>query len=185
MAATAAAEFGGIDILVNNAAMFAGLSAEPLTELPVERWDRVMSVNVKGVWLCTRAVVPYMRERGGGVIVNQGSIGAYGLQGFGRLDYGTSKAAVIGLTKNAAKELAPDGIRVEREIRPGGVASEAALGIAGDISVVERAARETQLIPQAITPDDMVGPVLFLASDASKFMTGQTIVVDGGRYFLG
>src|SRR5262249_7401535 len=98
MAAVAAETFGGVDILVNNAAVFAGLSSVPLTDLPPDRWTLVMDVNVKGVWLCMRAVVPYMRRRGGGVVVNQASIGAYGLQGSGRLDYGTSKAAVIGLT---------------------------------------------------------------------------------------
>jgi NAD(P)-dependent dehydrogenase (short-subunit alcohol dehydrogenase family) len=101
------------------------------------------------------------------------------------LDYATSKTAVIGLTKSAAKELGADRIRVNA-ICPGGVATEAALGFAGgDSSVIERAARETQLIPEAIAPDDMVGPLLFLVSDAAKFMTGQTIVVDGGRFFLG
>src|SRR5439155_25750823 len=94
MAATAAETFGSVDILVNNAAVFAGLRPMPLTELPVERWTRVMDVNVKGVWLCTRAAVPYMRERGRGVIVNQALIAAYALHGGPFLDYATSKAAV-------------------------------------------------------------------------------------------
>jgi NAD(P)-dependent dehydrogenase (short-subunit alcohol dehydrogenase family) len=183
MAAVAAETFGGVDILVNNAAVFAGLSSVPLTELPPDRWSLVMDVNVKGVWLCMRAVVPYMRQRAQGAIVNQGSIGAYGLQGVGRLDYGTSKAAVLGLTKNAAKELAADRIRVNA-ICPGAVASEAAIGLAGDVSVFDQV-KESQLIAQTINPDDMVEPLLFLVSDASKFMTGQALVVDGGRYFLG
>jgi NAD(P)-dependent dehydrogenase (short-subunit alcohol dehydrogenase family) len=143
-----------------------------------------MNVNVTGVFLCTRAVVPHMRARGGGAIVNQASIAAYGLHGGGMLDYATSKTAVIGFTKSAAKDLGPDGIRVNA-IAPGGVATEAALGMAGSPDMVERYARDSQLIPQAIKPDDMVGPMLFLVSDASKFMTGQTLVVDGGRYFLG
>jgi NAD(P)-dependent dehydrogenase (short-subunit alcohol dehydrogenase family) len=183
MAAVAAETLGGVDILVNNAAVFAGLSSVPLADLPPDRWSLVMDVNVKGVWLCMRAVVPYMRQRAGGVIINQGSIGAYGLQGPGRLDYGTSKAAVLGLTKNAAKELATDGIRVNA-ICPGAVASEAAIELAGDMSVFNQA-KESQLLREIINPDDMVEPLLFLASDASKFMTGQAIVVDGGRYFLG
>jgi NAD(P)-dependent dehydrogenase (short-subunit alcohol dehydrogenase family) len=183
MAAAAAETFGGVDILVNNAAVFAGLSSVPLTELPPDRWALVMDVNVKGVWLCMRAVVPYMRQRAGGAIVNQASIGAYGLQGVGRLDYGTSKAAVLGLTKNAAKELAADHIRVNA-ICPGAVASEAAIGLAGDMSVFDQV-KESQLIAETINPDDMVEPLLFLVSDASKFMTGQALVVDGGRYFLG
>jgi NAD(P)-dependent dehydrogenase (short-subunit alcohol dehydrogenase family) len=183
MAAVAAETFGGVDILVNNAAVFAGLSSVPLTDLPPDRWSLVMDVNVKGVWLCMRAVVPYMRQRAGGVIINQASIGAYGLQGPGRLDYGTSKAAVLGLTKNAAKELATDGIRVNA-ICPGAVASEAAIELAGDMSVFNQA-KESQLLSEIINPEDMVEPLLFLASDASKFMTGQALVVDGGRYFLG
>ena len=180
-----AARIGGIDILVNNAAVFAGLTRAPLTELSLDRWTRVMTVNVTGVWLCIRACAPYMRKRGGGAIVNQSSIGAYGLHGGGVLDYATSKAAVIGLTKSAAKELGADGIRVNT-ICPGGVATEAALELAGgDTTLIGRLAQETQLIPEIIKPEDMAGPLLFLVSPAAKFMTGQTLVVDGGRYFLG
>jgi NAD(P)-dependent dehydrogenase (short-subunit alcohol dehydrogenase family) len=183
MAATAAREFDGIDILVNNAAVFAGLDRTSLVDLPVDRWARVMDVNVRGVWLGIRAVVPYMRERGGGAIVNQSSVAAFGLNGL--LDYATSKAAVIGLTKSAARELAADGIRVNT-ICPGGVATEAAAGyVGGDYDAIERNARESQLIREAIRPEDMVEPMLFLATDSSRFMTGQTIVVDGGRFFLG
>jgi 3-oxoacyl-[acyl-carrier protein] reductase len=185
LAAAADDEFGGVDILVNNAAIFAGLSRAPLTELPVERWRRVIDVNVTGAWLCMRATVPYMQKRGGGAIVNQASIAAYGMHGGGMLDYATSKTAIIGLTKSAAKELGTDGIRVNA-ISPGGVSTEAALELAGgDSTLIERLAAEAQLIKQVIGPDDLVGPLLFLVSDASKFMTGQTVVVDGGRFFLG
>jgi NAD(P)-dependent dehydrogenase (short-subunit alcohol dehydrogenase family) len=183
MAARAASELGGIDILVNNAAMFASLRGGPLTEIDVERWDRTMAVNVKGAWLCIRAVVPYMRARGGGAIVNQSSIAAFGLAGM--LDYSTSKAALIGLTKNAALELGREGIRVNA-IAPGGVATPAAAGILGaDVSVMEERARASQLIATAIRPEDLVGPMLYLVSDASRFTTGQTLVFDGGRFFLG
>jgi NAD(P)-dependent dehydrogenase (short-subunit alcohol dehydrogenase family) len=185
LAAATAGEFGGVDILVNNAAVFAGLSRAHLTELPVERWRRVLDVNVTGAWLCMRATVPHMQKRGGGAIINQASIAAYGMHGGGMLDYATSKTAIIGLTKSAAKELGSDGIRVNA-ICPGGVSTEAALELAGgDTTLIERLADEAQLIKQVIGPDDMVGPLLFLASDASKFMTGQTVVVDGGRFFLG
>lgn len=185
LASAAADAFGGIDILVNNAAVFASLRRSPLTELPVERWMQVMHVNVTGAWLCMRAAVPLMRERGGGTIVNQASIAAYGVHGGGMLDYATSKAAIVGLTKSAAKELGADGIRVNA-ICPGGVATEAALELAGgDATLIERMARETQLLEEVIGPDDLVGPLLFLVSSASRFMTGQTIVVDGGRFFLG
>jgi 3-oxoacyl-[acyl-carrier protein] reductase len=184
MAAAAVEAFGGIDVLVNNAAVFAGLSRAPLPDLPVERWQRVLDVNVTGVFLCTRAVVASMRARGGGAIVNQSSIAAFGGHGGGMLDYATSKAAVIGFTKSAAKDLGADSIRVNA-ICPGGVASEAALGYAGgDRSLIERAS-ESQLLQGVIEPEDMVGPLLFLVSDAARFMTGQTLVVDGGKFFLG
>jgi len=183
MAARAAAEFGGIDILINNAAMFASLRGGPFTEIAADRWDRTMAVNVKGPWLCICAVVPHMRARGGGAIVNQSSIAAFGLAGM--LDYATSKAALIGLTKNAALELGADRIRVNA-IAPGGVATEATAGILGaDVSVMEERAKATQLIASAIQPEDLVGPMLYLVSDAAKLMTGQTLVFDGGRFFLG
>ena len=183
MAATAASDLGGIDILVNNAAMFASLQGGAFTDISVDRWDRTMAVNVKGAWLCMRAVVPHMRARGGGAIVNQSSIAAFGLAGM--LDYATSKAALIGLTKNAALELGRDRIRVNA-IAPGGVATEATAAIlGGDVSVMQERAQANQLIPEVIQPEDLVGPMLYLVSDASKFMTGQTLVFDGGRFFLG
>jgi NAD(P)-dependent dehydrogenase (short-subunit alcohol dehydrogenase family) len=184
MAATATSELGGVDILVNNAAMFANMQGGPLTDIPVDRWDRTMAVNVKGPWLCMRAVVPYMRQRGGGAILNQSSIAALGGSAF-LLDYGTSKAALIGLTKNAAVELGPDRIRVNA-IAPGAVATAAAASFSGgDMSAVDAMARSLQVLPSTIQPEDLVGPMLFLVSDASKFTTGQTLVFDGGRFFLG
>ena len=124
MAAAAVAAFGGIDILVNNAAMFASLKGGPLSDITIERWDRTMSVNVKGPWLCIKAVVPHMRTRGGGAIVNQSSISAFGMAYM--LDYTASKAAVIGMTKSLASELGKDNIRVNC-IPPGGTASVARL----------------------------------------------------------
>ena len=183
MAQAAAEAFGGIDILVNNAAMFASLKGGAFTDIEVERWDRTMAVNVKGPWLCTRAVVPHMRKRGGGAIVNQSSIAAMGLAGM--LDYSSSKAAVIGMTKNLALELGRDNIRVNA-IAPGGVATEATMGlVGGDLATIEARAKTSQLIGRAIQTDDLTGTMLYLVSDASKFMTGQTLVVDGGRFFLG
>jgi 3-oxoacyl-[acyl-carrier protein] reductase len=183
MAEMAAAELGGIDILVNNAAMFASLKGCSLSDIAVDRWDRTMAVNVKGPWLCIRAVVPHMRKRGGGAIVNISSISAFGMAGM--LDYTASKAAVIGLTKSAASELGRDKIRVNA-IAPGGVATEAVSEITGgNIDAFQQRARETQAIAEPMTPEDMVGTMLHLVSDGSKFVTGQTFVVDGGRYFLG
>ena len=179
MANTAVSEFGGIDILVNNAAMFASLRGGRLTDISIERWDRTMAVNVKGPWLCIKAVVPHMRERGGGAIVNQSSISAYGIPGM--LDYTSSKAAIIGMTKNAAKELGADNIRVNA-LAPGGTATEALSEISGG-RPHERAANQS--IGGPLMPEDMVGTMLYLVGDGSRLVTGQTIVVDGGRYFLG
>ena len=183
MAARAVAEFGGIDILVNNAAMFASLVGGPLDTITIERWDRTMAVNVKGPWLCTKAVVPHLRARGGGAIVNQSSISAFGMAYM--LDYTASKAAVIGMTKSVASELGKDNIRVNC-IAPGGTATEGYSQImGGNMAVAEERAKATQLIAEQMTPDAMVGTLLHLVSDGARFVTGQTLVVDGGRYFLG
>jgi NAD(P)-dependent dehydrogenase (short-subunit alcohol dehydrogenase family) len=183
MAAAAVDAFGGIDILVNNAAMFASLKGGPLTEISVERWDRTMAVNVKGAWLCIKAVLPAMRARGGGAIINQSSISAYGMAYM--LDYTASKAAVIGLTKSVASELGRDNIRVNC-IAPGGTATEGYSEImGGNMDVAEERAKSTQLIAEQMKPDAMVGTLLHLVSDGARFVTGQTLVVDGGRYFLG
>lgn len=183
MAEAAAETFGGVDILVNNAAIFASLRGGPLSDISVERWDRTMAVNVRGSWLCIRAVVPHMRRRGGGAIVNQTSISAFGMAGM--LDYTASKAAVIGLTKSAASELGRDNIRVNA-IAPGGTATEGFAEImGGDLSGAEQRAKATQLIAAQIKPEDLTGTLLHLVSDGAKFITGQTIVVDGGKYFLG
>lgn len=183
MARSAADTFGGIDILVNNAAMFASLKGGPMSDIPVERWDRTMAVNVRGPWLCMRAVVPYLRARGGGAIVNQTSISAFGMAGM--LDYTSSKAAIIGMTKSAASELGRDNIRVNA-IAPGGTATEGLSEImGGNMDVAEQRAKTTQLIAEQIKPEDMTATLLLLVGDGAKFITGQTIVVDGGKYFLG
>jgi NAD(P)-dependent dehydrogenase (short-subunit alcohol dehydrogenase family) len=183
MAKAAADAFGGIDILVNNAAMFASLVGGPMSDISVDRWDLTMAVNVRGPWLCMCAVVPYMRQRGGGAIVNQTSISAFGMAGM--LDYTASKAAVIGMTKSAASELGRDNIRVNA-IAPGGTATEGYSQImGGHMDVAEQRAKATQLIAAQIQPEDITGTLLHLVSDGAKFITGQTIVVDGGKYFLG
>ena len=183
MADRAVSEFGGIDILVNNAAMFASLIGGPMSDISIERWDRTMAVNVRGPWLCTKAVVPHMRQRGGGSIINQTSISAFGMAGM--LDYTASKAAVIGMTKSCATEFGRDNIRVNA-IAPGGTASEGLAQImGGNMEIAEQRAKATQLIAAQMVPEDMCGTLLHLASDSSKFVTGQTLVVDGGKYFLG
>lgn len=183
MAKAAFDTFGGIDILVNNAAIFASLRGGPMSDISVDRWDRTMAVNVRGPWLCICAVVPYMRQRGGGAIVNQTSISAFGMAGM--LDYTSSKAAVIGMTKSAASELGRDNIRVNA-IAPGGTATEGYAEImGGNLELAEQRAKASQLIAAQIKPEDITGTLLHLVSDGAKFITGQTIVVDGGKYFLG
>jgi NAD(P)-dependent dehydrogenase (short-subunit alcohol dehydrogenase family) len=183
MAKAAADTFGGIDILVNNAAIFATLRGGPMSDISVERWDRTMAVNVRGPWLCMRAVVPYMRQRGGGAIVNQTSISAFGMAGM--LDYTASKAAIIGMTKSAASELGRDNIRVNA-IAPGGTATEGLAQImGGDLSQAEQRAKATQLIARQMKPEDLTATLLLLVGDGAQLITGQTIVVDGGKYFLG
>ena len=175
-----AAEFGGVDILINNAAVFVALyPLKDFDKIPVEEWDKVMSVNLRGVFLCCKAVVPHMRAKGRGRIINISSQVAWnGLPGF--MHYVTSKAGVIGLTRAVAREVGAQGITVNA-IAPGYTQSEAVIGVqdaglAQDPSHV--AAR--QAIPRPEVPEDLVGAILFLASDDSAFITGQTLVVDGG-----
>lgn len=183
MAKAAADTFGGVDILVNNAAMFASLRGGSLSDISVDRWDQTMAVNVRGAWLCIRAVIPHMRARGGGVIVNQTSTSAFGMAGM--LDYTVSKAAVIGMTKSAASELGRDNIRVNA-IAPGGTATEGYAEIlGGDLAAAEQRAKTTQLIAEQMRPEDITATLLHLVSDGARFITGQTIVVDGGKHFLG
>jgi NAD(P)-dependent dehydrogenase (short-subunit alcohol dehydrogenase family) len=173
--------FGGLDILVNNAAVYGGLTFQHFTEIPVQLWDRVYAVNVRGVWLCAKAAAPAMRQRGGGVIVNQSSTGAYSA-GPMLAHYTSSKSAVVGLTKTFAKELADWGIRVNA-IAPGVIHTQASLDMGTGKGL--EATVNSQLLKRPGVEEDLVGPLLFLVSDASAFMTGQVIVADGGRILLG
>jgi NAD(P)-dependent dehydrogenase (short-subunit alcohol dehydrogenase family) len=179
-AARAVETFGGLDVLVNNAAIYKALgSKRPLTELRAEDWDVVLRVNVRGSWQAIKAVVPAMRERGGGRIINISSVVARsGAAGFAH--YVASKAAIDGLTRAAARELGPSGITVNG-VAPGLVSDEAT-HILNDAGYVARAA-QGRSIGREMTPSDLVGTVLFLASQASGFMTGQTLIVDGGQVF--
>jgi NAD(P)-dependent dehydrogenase (short-subunit alcohol dehydrogenase family) len=176
MAAVAAERSGVIDVLVNNAAIYAELGGKQrFDEISVEDWDRVMAVNVRGPWLCARGVVPFMRGRGGS-IVNVASVVAHiGTAGFAH--YVASKAAVMGLTRALAREVGPDGITVNA-VAPGLVANESSRVLNED-AYLEQAAR-VRAVPRDMAPDDLVGAVLFLASPASAFMSGQTLIVDGG-----
>jgi NAD(P)-dependent dehydrogenase (short-subunit alcohol dehydrogenase family) len=168
---------GRIDILVNNAAIFSTLELRPFESIPVDEFRRVMEVNVMGVWLCCRACAPHMRKGGYGRIVNLAS-GAplKGVPLF--LHYISSKGAVIAMTRGLARELGKDGITVN-SLAPGFTLSETVAKQAAHVQQGERT-RLTRAIQRDETPEDLVGTVSFLASQDAAFLTGQTLVVDGG-----
>jgi NAD(P)-dependent dehydrogenase (short-subunit alcohol dehydrogenase family) len=169
---------GGVDILVNNAAIYAGLKREPFFEISTDEWDRVMSVNVKGVFLCAKAVYPHLKGRGG-KIVNIASATVFSGSPLW-MHYVASKGAVIAMTRVMARELGEHGINVNA-IAPGFTltdASRAAIEDAENYGVARGA------IHRASQPADMVGACLWLASSLSDFVTGQTVIVDGGRQFI-
>ncbi len=175
MAAKAAETFGGIDILVNNAALMVELSYKPIIDTPLEEWNRLIAVNVNGALLCSQAVVPYMRQRGGGRIINQVSGGAYPATS----GYGISKLALVGITTALAMELGRDKITVNA-IAPGNVASEAGKMAAPDDSPFMQMLRRTVALRPTGEPDELVGALLLLASPAGDWITGQVLHVDGG-----
>jgi p-cumic alcohol dehydrogenase len=174
--------FGRLDALINNAALYGGLHTGPFDELMEAEWDAVMAVNVKGIWNCCKAAVKAMRRTGGGSIVNIASMaGTYGAPFM--LHYTTSKAAVIGLTRGLARELGRESIRVNA-IAPTAIITEGTQEFfSSKAEKALEAARKLQSIPKNLTPDDVIGAIQWLASDASRFITGQTIAVDGGTVF--
>ncbi len=169
------AAFGSIDILVNNAAIIFGIVRKPFYEIDPEEWDKVMTVNVKGAWLCTRAVFPYMQRQGKGKIVNLSSE-TYFTGSHGFVHYVTSKAGVVGLTRSLSVELGPHNITVNA-LAPGFTDSDSSRSIA-DVTKYDTSLTPMGRLQQ---PDDLVGALIFLSSDDSDFITGQTILVDGGR----
>ena len=175
--------FGRIDVLVNNAALYGDIRGGRFDALSPEQWDRVMTVNVKGVWQCCKAAVPALREAGGGSIVNIASLAAtYGMAY--AVDYATSKAAVIGRTRSLAPELGRDWIRVNA-VAPSAVATEGTDEFMGDKKDrMLDAIAQAQSLKRTLTVDDLVGTVVYLAFDASRFVTGQTLMVDGGTVIL-
>ena len=171
-------EFGGIDILINNAAYFMTIKKSPFWEMQVEEFDKAMAVNIRGVWLCAKAVFPYMKERPKGKIVNIASGVAFnGNPNY--IHYVASKGAVISMTRAMARELGDFGICVNT-VAPGFILTE---GRKVDPEY-ERKRNQQRCFKRTQVEGDIVGTVLFLASSESDFMTGQLLSVDGGTHFL-
>jgi len=170
---------GRIDILINNAAVFATLGFKPFDQIPVEEWDRVMAVNLRGLWLCSKAVVPFMKKQNKGKIINTSS-SAWDLGRPLYLHYVTSKAGIVGFTRGLAKELGQWNINVN------------CVSYAGVITEIERESytpeaqqwvMSQQCIKRPGVPQELVGTILFLASEESDFLSGQNIHPNGGLYF--
>jgi NAD(P)-dependent dehydrogenase (short-subunit alcohol dehydrogenase family) len=174
MAAKTIDAFGGIDFLVNNAAIFGGMKIAPLIKIDWDYYTRFMDVNMNGAIHCTRACYRSMRERGGGAIVNQSSTAAWMAMGF----YGIAKLAINGITQTFARELGHMSIRVNA-IAPGPTDTEA------NRSVVPESIGKMLVAQMPLSrmgqPEDLVGTCIFLLSDASAWMTGQILNVDGGQ----
>ena len=175
--------FGQADALINNAALYGALRGGRFDAIAEADWDAAMAVNVKGIWNCCKAAVPAMRNAGGGSIINLASLAAtYGMPF--ALHYTTSKAAVIGLTRGLARELGRDRIRVNA-LAPSAVLTDGTREFFGDR--LDRALgviKSGQSIQRNLTAPDLVGAAIWLVSDASCFVTGQTIAIDGGTVML-
>lgn len=178
MAKKAMEMYGKVDILVNNAGIWQGVEAVPWNTWKVEDWDRILKVNVTGIWLCCKAIVPLMEKAGSGKIINMASIVAKVPAGMMFLPYACSKGAVYTLTHALARALGPAGINVNG-IAPGLVATEASLSKAGIDDIYKLAIAEAS-IARREGPDDLLGISVFLASADSDFISGQVICVDGG-----
>ena len=178
MVAATVEAFGKLDIIVNNAAIFTAVERKPFTEITVEEWDAVLAVNTKGVWLCCKAAVPEMRKHKYGKIISicTGRI-FKGAPYF--LHYDASKAAVLGITRSLAREVGGDNICVNA-IAPGSTMSENVLKRSNWMGGNPQATTATRALKREETPDDLVGACVYLASADSDFVTGQTMVVDGG-----
>jgi len=176
MADEAVKAFGRIDILVNNAALYFGVGKRMFWDLTVEEWDKAMAVNVKGTWLCCKAVAPQMMKQKKGKIINVSSETVFSPT-VGYTHYVTSKAAIIGFTHCLAGELGPYNVCVNT-LTPGLTVTEASRSTRPTLDKYD-----VSSIPMGRlgTPEDIVGTVLYFASDLSDFVSGQTLLVDGAR----
>jgi NAD(P)-dependent dehydrogenase (short-subunit alcohol dehydrogenase family) len=172
-------KWGGLDVLVNNAALYGTLERRPFAEIDEDVWDQVMAVNIKGVWQASRHLAPLMKTAGCGSIINIASATVF--SGSPQwMHYVASKGAVIAMSRTMAKELGDEKIRVN-VLAPGFTMTEASLGHMENARTygVERGA-----LKRPAEVDDIVGGALFLASPLSSYMTGQTMIIDGGRQFI-
>ena len=181
MADAALEAFGRIDVLVNNAGVYSSLKMTPFEDLSVDEWRQVLDVNVIGQALATRAVAPAMRRQGGGSIVNVSSGTPFKGVPF-MLHYVASKGAVNAMTKALAKELGTADIRVNA-VAPGFTLSDGVLDNPHQLETLQEVSRQARVLQRDQHPDDIVGAVIYFASQDSAFVTGQTLVVDGGAYF--
>ena len=179
MVARAVEAYGKLDILVANAGLWVHLERQEATKIDVDTWEKVMSVNVKGVWLSAKAAIPEMVKHEYGKIITVASTRAM-KGGAGMLHYDTSKGAVIGLTRSLAREYGPSGI-CANIIAPGATNTEISQSLATDTQKERRvASAQARAIKRAEEPNDLVGACVHLASPESDFMSGQPLVVDGG-----
>jgi NAD(P)-dependent dehydrogenase (short-subunit alcohol dehydrogenase family) len=175
MAGAARDAFGGVDILINNAALMAELGYVPAADIPLDQWNRIMEVNLTGALNCVQAIVPFMRERGAGKIVNQVSGGAFPALSV----YGISKLALVGLTTTLARQLGREKITVNA-IAPGNTMSDAGKLLTPDDSPFVKMLEATVALRVRGQPDELVGTLLLLCSAAGDWITGQVLHVDGG-----
>jgi len=181
MAAAALERYGRIDGLINNAGIYTSLVPKPFEEISVDEWRTVYDVNVMGMFLATRAVVPAMRSAGYGRIVNIASGTPYKGVPF-LLHYVTSKGAVVTMTRAIAKEVAGDGILINT-VAPGFTMSDGVVANPVQIEKLQEISLKARLIQRDQFPEDIVGAVAFFCSPDADFITGQSLVVDGGAYF--
>lgn len=180
MVDSAAQAFGGVDILVSNAGLFSAIQRGSILDISTEEWDRVMDVNARGVFFAAKAVIPEMRKRGGGKIVNVSSATVrMGVPNM--IHYVSSKGAVDAFTRALARELGNDNICVNA-IAPGFTVSEKIAEQREQLAASFDFSRNARTIKRDQVPEDLLGALLFLASSDSDFVTGQSIVVDGGLH---